>query len=430
MKNIHIITLFTLVTFICSCSKNETSKKITNPQDYNEYLNSDITSTYNQASKNLKFWEHKLASKPSQFIYNSKIAASNTKLFNITGDISYLIAAEKNLKEINRRVATASSLRSLARNYISQHKFQRALEILMKAEKNGEKLKSTQKMLFDVHLELGNYDKAENYLSKIKMPNDFDYFIRAAKWNDIQGNLEMAIAFLERALKIAESSKNESLLLWSYTNLADFYGHNNQIEKSYQFYLKALKINPNEAYAKKGIAWIAYSHEKNPDEALRIINKIQEKHSSPDYFLLKAEFAEYSKNLEDKDKNIASYLSAVSNKMYGAMYDQYNIKLYLDEMQEKEKAFDIIQKEIKNRPTPQTYDLLAWAYYKKGAFKEALDVTNSYVASKTFEPEALYHMAMIYKANDMLNKSYELKSELLESGYELGPLMLTKVKNI
>jgi hypothetical protein len=57
---------------------------------------------------------------------------------------------------------------SLAKNYISQHRFKEALGVLTKAEYNWEKLQQTQYILIDVHLELGNLEEVEKYLSKIK----------------------------------------------------------------------------------------------------------------------------------------------------------------------------------------------------------------------------------------------------------------------
>jgi hypothetical protein len=45
-----------------------------------------------------------------------------------------------------------------------------------------------------------------------------------------------------------------------------------------------------------------FSHEKNPKEALRILNTILLQHKTPDYYLLKAEIAEYMGNIAEKEK--------------------------------------------------------------------------------------------------------------------------------
>ncbi|NNC69415.1 MAG: tetratricopeptide repeat protein, partial [Flavobacteriaceae bacterium] len=297
-----------------------------------------------------------------------------------------------------------------------------------KAEQNGEKRMATQKMLFDVYLELGDDDLAEAYLNKFKNLSDFDYLIRLAKWSDHQGNLENAITYFEMAKRIAESAKNKNQLQWIYSNLGDVYGHANRISDSYDHYLKALELNPDDAYSLKGIAWIIYSHEKNPKEALRILDRVTEMNASPDYFLLKAEIAEFMNDSLAKEKNLNRYLQLVTNKNYGQMYNKHNILLATDEFDNATNALEKAQQEIKLRATPQSYDLLAWSYYVNGDVKKALTIVEEKVVNKTFEPEVQYHIAEIYKANGLGKDAKKLKRELLESAYELGPLLIEKIK--
>ena len=45
-----------------------------------------------------------------------------------------------------------------------------------------------------------------------------------------------------------------------------------------------------------------FSHEKNPEEALRILNTIMSQHKAPDYYLLKAEIAEFMGKEQKKNK--------------------------------------------------------------------------------------------------------------------------------
>ncbi|MDY0779781.1 cell surface protein [Tenacibaculum sp. IB213877] len=431
MKSLHILMVLCFKFLLLSCNTSS-EEKITNPKDYNLYLVDHLDIDYTKLKVDLSFWQDKLYRTPNQYPYLAKIANANTALFTTTGEVKYLIEAEQTIKELNKKTNynNCSNLRSLARNYISQHKFKQALSLLLKANEIGENISSTHKMLFDVYLELGAYDKAENYLHKIQNFSDFDYLIRASKWNDHLGDLKNAIRLMEKATGIAEASKNKNLMIWSYTNLADFYGHNNNVKKSYQYYLKALELDSQNAYAKKGIAWIVYSYEKDSKEALRILNEVLKSHKSPDYFLLKAEIEEYTGNSKNKIDNIQIFLDETNNMLYGDMYNQYNIQLFLDDLNKHDKALEIIEKEIKNRPTPISYDLLAWAYYKEKSYNKALQVAKKFVIGKTSEPQVIYHLAKIYKANKLNEEALKLKENLLESSYELGPLMVEKIKTI
>lgn len=430
MKSIHFIFCVATVFILVSCTTSQ--EKVSNQYDYEQYLIVENNIPLKNAQNEKLFWETKLKNNPSQYPYLSKIAGYEAALFEATGSIEHLVAAGQILEELNKKTkySNASYLRGLARNYISQHRFKEALDLLKKGETNGEKLLNTKKMLFDVSLELGNYDEAKQYLFEFRNVKDFDYLIRISKWSDYKGNLKNAISYMEMATRIAEADKNEALMQWSYTNLADFYGHNNQIKDSYEHYLKALAINPNDAYAKKGIAWILYSHEHKPKEALRILDSIIKNYHSPDYYLLKAEIEEFIDNDKAKKENIEKFIAVTSDQRYGAMYNKYIIGLYVEDLKMHEKAFTISKQEIEARPTPQSYDLLAWTYFNANQPKKALEIVQQNIVGKTFEPEVQYHMAEIYKANGMAKLTMKLKEELLESSYELGPLMERKIQQL
>ncbi|MBC3847194.1 cell surface protein [Winogradskyella echinorum] len=417
---------FILLVIAFSCNSNT----VTNSDDYKAYLTT--TMDKDKLMSEAQFLTDKIEATPNQFTHLAIRASAYTKIFNTTGDISYLIKAEDDLIEViditGRKFP--SYLKSLASNYISQHRFKEALVLLKEAEENGEKLNGTKKMLFDVHLELGNYLYAETYLKDIKNNSDFDYLIRLSKWKDHGGDLEGAIIEMEKATAIAESSNISETKQWAYTNLADFYGHAGRVEESYNLYLKALQLDPNDAYAKKGIAWIAYSYENNPKEALKILNHISSYYDAPDYYLLKAEIAEFLNDKNLKANSMKNYQTSVANAQYGDMYNKYNIMIFTEELLLPERAIEIAKIEVNNRPTPQSYDLLAWSYFKNGNVEKANSIIEKYVDGQTSEPEVLYHIAEIYKAVGKTGKIKALKDELIASIYELGPTMKQKINQL
>ncbi|WP_298420031.1 cell surface protein [uncultured Kordia sp.] len=416
---------------VMSCTSTP-SQKITTAESYNSYLEVAENKNSINAKEIKEFWLEKLEKAPNQFPYHAKIASSHSQLFATTGNISSLIAASKHLELLNERTKyqNANYIRSLVRNYISQHRFQEGLTLLKKAEILGENLQATQKMLFDVHLELGNIEKAEQYLNHFKNEYSFDALIRLSKWYDHEGKLMAAIKVMEKAKLKAEDANNTYLKQWSYTNLGDFYGHAGRIKDAYNHYLKALELDSNDAYAKKGIAWIVFSHEKNSVEALRILNTIMSQHIAPDYYLLKAEIAEYMGNNAEKEKNIQAFMDAIQDENYGVMYTSYAITVLSEELNNTEKALEIAQHEVKLRPTAQSYDLLAWTYHLHGNSAKALEVIQTHVIDKTFEPIAMYHVAEILKANGHTETVSEIKAELLESSFELGPIMTEKIQRL
>ena len=185
MKTLKIVSflVFTIL-FIFGCETK--SEQITNKEDYNKYLTLKDNKSLAFANKEIDFWQKKFDAAPNQISYLSQLASNYSTLFEYTGAVKNLYKTEELLTKSNEAYdySRVSTIRSLARNYISQHRFKEALVLANKALAIGEGKKETQKLLFDVQMELGNYPEAVKNLNAIRDMNSFDYLIRLAKWND------------------------------------------------------------------------------------------------------------------------------------------------------------------------------------------------------------------------------------------------------
>jgi tetratricopeptide (TPR) repeat protein len=257
-----LITIL-LVAVLFGCQQK--AEKITDSKDYNPYLITTSTPTKNEIQKDFEFWQKRFNNDSTHLMEMSRLSGIRAELFGITGDISELKTAEELIKKSYNVSARNkdSYLRSLAHNYISQHRFKEAQILLDSAYTFADNKRETEMMLFDVAMELGEYDRADTLLGKIKNTKDFNYLIRLAKWSDHNSNLDAAIKYLEQAKQIAEERDSRSLKSWIYSNIGDFYGHAGRLEDSYNSYLKTLELEPDNHYAKKQIAWMVYSSEKN-----------------------------------------------------------------------------------------------------------------------------------------------------------------------
>lgn len=103
--------------------------------------------------------------------------------------------------------------------------------------------------------------------------------------------------------------------------------------------------------------------------------------------------------------------------------------MYNEELGRPEVGLEIAEEEIVNRPTAQSYDLKAWSFYNLQDYHGALSVAESRVAGQTYEPEALYHLGMIYLANKQNEKAEKYLREALESKFELGPSITRQIKH-
>ncbi|HEU4790485.1 MAG TPA: tetratricopeptide repeat protein, partial [Flavobacterium sp.] len=248
MKTLKIVSLL-VFSILSSC--NYKPNQITKTSDYEKYLNIKSNKSIDFANREITFWQTKFDATPNQVMYLGMLASNYSTLFQYTGDIKDLYKTEELLTKYNEayKYSRVSTVRALARNYISQHRFKEALNLANKALAIGESRKETQKLLFDVQMEVGNYAEALKNLKAIRDMNDYDYLIRLAKWCDHKGDLKTAITFMEKARDIAIEDDNKVLKIWSYSNLGDFYGHAGRIQESYDSYLKTLEIDPNYSYA-------------------------------------------------------------------------------------------------------------------------------------------------------------------------------------
>jgi len=422
MKNLICLLILVLAAFT-GYSKNQIATK----EIYKLYSPEQKISLVEQ---DIQFWAKKIKVSPNQTSYLLKLAGAHSQLFSLTSNIEDLKKAESLLQTalaiplLNRSAA----LRALAHNYISQHRFCEALDLVLAASEIGENKFANDKMLFDIYMELGDDKQAQIQLTKITNDNNFDYLIRKSKWEDGKGNLANAITHLERAKEKAEASNNKTLMAWIYSNLGDYYGHNGEIKKSYNHFKKTLELDPANWYALKGIACIAYSNDKNIQLSEDLLTTIIQKNNSPDLQLKLAELAEYKEDRVAKNKAIAAFSRAIEKEGYGDMYNPYACEIAAEHNGDFKTAYFLANKEIINRPTTASYDLLAWTYFLDGKIESAQRVAKEHILNKTSEPAILLHLAYIFRYEPTI--STPILKEIESAGFELGPMKTKEIKDL
>ena len=428
MKNVFASMCLSVLLLGCNGQGDKDVTFTTNPKDYTSFLQADPIKSYAAALEEKEFWSKRLGSDSTGVGDLGPLAGAYSKLFETSGAIQHL----KDAEQVYKKAITVAAIkiqdgykRALAKNYITQHRFKDAITLLEESYAGISNKHATELLLFDCYLEVGAYSKALQLLKKIENINQFDYLIRISKWSDHQGDLSAAIGYMEKALTIANSRKNLALQIWTNTNIADYYGHQGDIKASYNHYLKTLALQPDHAYAKKGIAWILYSKEHNITQALVLIDHLLANHNLPDYYLLKAEMASYQGDSVLSEEYMQQFFTLANNPLYGDMYNTHKIMALVKT--DPDKALQLAQKEVANRPAPQSYQLLALAQLASNQKQEALATITSFVAGKTSDPMALLHSAQVYKASGVLDKVTALKTALLPASYELGPEIFKQV---
>lgn len=415
-----------LLVILSSC--REEKKIIVNPADYESYLTFQKAASKYSLDQDMAFWKERLQRMPKDEASKRKLAGLQAAKFKATGLVEELKISDSIYHALLKTATTGrvGLLLGLAQNSITQHQFKQAAVYADSALAIGERKAVVMLVRVDIALELGHYLQAESILTEFANKKSFAHRIRQVKVKDQQGDLDSAILIMEAAHDRVKGNKD--LYCWSLSNLGDMYGHAGRIEEAYQAYISVLQKDPAYDYALKGIAWIALSNDKNLTEAKRIIHTLASRSRMPEAHLMLAEIAELEKNTIEKQNQLQQFVSLTDNEGYRTMYAKYLARIYAEDLDQPEKSFAIAQQEIKNRPTPQSYDLKAWALLKLGKKEEALALAKQYIENETFEPDAAYHLGMIYLANGNTELAEKNLEEAYESSFELGPVISNDIK--
>ena len=403
---------------------------ITHPNDYAAYLNEQPNTRLQNINTELDFWKNKLTHAPGDIIAESKIAGLLTKRFGYSGDIHEIHQADSLYRVVNylNHINSSGTFRSLATNCITQHRFLQAQAYIDSALVLGDDKFQTVLMEFDVAMELGNRYRARKALNSLVDKTSFEYLIREAKYKDhVEGDLDAAIVLMEKAYDKIKDIPSPALLLWTKTNLGDFYGHANRFKESYQCYLDVLAKDPHYYHALKGIAWLAFSHDKDVINARKIVAYLQQQHPVPDYELFLSQMAAWEQDSITYKQHIDNFISTTHNTLYGGMYNKYLFHIEADELNNAQQCLQIAQQEVAHRPTPEAFSWLAWAYCKNGDVQQAMKSARLYVANKCFEPDALFYLGKIYQAGGQQKTARKYLQAAQRSAYELGPVVSKQI---
>lgn len=419
----RILFFISIGFLLISCSDQQ--DRITNLPDFERYLNAPANKNIAEIDNEMRFWNKRFESVPDDISARTKIAGLLARRFSFSGNISELHKADSiySLVLPLNRNSSAGTFRSMAVNCITQHKFRQAQAYIDSALRLGDDLYLTKLIEFDVAMELGNIARAKTSLDAITDQESFDFLIRKSKYKDkVEGNLDEAIQLMEKAFHKIKDNGSRSLYLWAKTNLGDMFGHANRFKESYQAYLDVLNLDPEYHHALKGIAWLAYSHDKDLNTAKIILEALIEKHPVPDYDLLLGEIERFQSGAKS-NQHLESFAAKARLESYGDMYNKY-----LFDFATPKEALGIAQREVNNRPTGESYNLLAWAYYLNGDLEQAYQVAATHLENRCFEPDVLYHLGIIYLTKGNKDKARKYLTQARESAYELGPSISQKIE--
>ncbi|MEP7163652.1 MAG: hypothetical protein ABI741_03105 [Ferruginibacter sp.] len=384
----------------------------------------------NLNEQNLIFWKNKLDKSPRGYVEMQQYAGTLAGRFHLSGDINDLKRADSILRWLNTEFKgkDAGIVRALAVHAITQHRFAEASDLVQQALAIGSEKYISELLNFDAAFELGNVQLAQDILKSVKSSNEYGYFFRLSKYDHLEGELDSSIAAMNKAAELAGNSI--SLRQTALSNTADLYMHAAYAKHANELYMRSIKLDASDLHSIMGIGWLALVHDKNDELAERIFKFVQTQTQSPEVLLKLAQVAEQRGDSIAEKKYADEFVLAVSDTLYGNMYNKYLVDLYSNFLHEPAKAVSIAERELMNRLTPQTYSWYVWSLFKNGQPDKALQFYDKYVSGKPLEGLELYYMGKMMQALDKGYNAEQYFKVAYKNRYDLSPAKAKDLEEI
>ncbi len=103
------------------------------------------------------------------------------------------------------------------------------------------------------------------------------------------------------------------------------------------------------------------------------------------------------------------------------MYSKYLIDLYTGILQQPDKATQLAEAEIKNRPSPQVFAWYAWSLFCQQETEKAYGIYKSYVSGKPLEGPELYYMGRMMQGLEKGYNAQQFFKAAYKNRYDLSP---------
>ncbi len=359
----------------------------------------------------------------------SLIALANAYIIEsrISGNYTYYDKAA--MKTVNDILATdqnnfeALALKALL--FLSQHHFADGLATAKTAQQLNPYSAFVYGLLVDANVEMGNYDDAVAAADKMVATRpDLRSYSRIAYLREIYGDYPGAIDAMKMAVRAG--AEGEESTEWCRIQLAHLYEHTGDISNATLQYKMALAERPGYAYSLSGLGRIAAS-EKKYDSA---VNYYLQADALMDDFGIKEGLASVYKNTGKKEQSNSLYTDLINemnsnakmgntDESIGHYADKELAYAYL-QTGNYDKALEHALAEYNRRPKNiDANETMAWVYYKKQSYKEALQFIDAAFVTESKNPTLLCVAGLIYaKTGDVIKAKV-----MLQEGLANNPLI-------
>ena len=386
-------------------------------------------------TKSIEFFEKRLGERNGEDILaQNQLLGNYLARFKAYTRQEDLAAAKKHLNSLLKRYPKKASLHStLANVQMAEHQFEKAVESAEKAIEVAEPddFIKLHLRLFDALLTYGDYDDARNILRTMSFNRrSLGFLVREARLEDKLGNLAKAKSDTEKALHQAKAYAQSPVVIgWCMVTLGHYEHHSGNPQKAVAYYLEALEQLPGYPAALEGIAAISHTIDHNLLAAKQLYQKALENGGELDIYANLISIERQLGNDEKAEDFLNHFIQeATQDPKTERLFYRPLALLFAEKNETAARALQYAKLDLKNRPSSESYDTLAWVLYKSGDIESAYEAAMKAVAWGSPEPTVLYHSGIIMWDFGENEKAQVLLEAALENAQELQANVVAEIR--
>jgi len=386
-------------------------------------------------TKSIEFFENRLGERNGEDILaQNQLLGNYLARFKAYGRQKDLAAAKKHLNSLLKRYPKKASLYStLANVQMAEHQFENAVKSAKTAIEvaEGDDFIKLHLRLFDALLTYGDYDEAQDILRTMSFKRrSFGFLVREARLEDKLGNLARAKSDTEKALYHAQAYAQSPVVIgWCMVTLGHYEHHSGNGQKAVQYHLEALELLPGYPAALEGIAAISHTIDHNLPAAKQLYQKALENGGELDIYANLIAIERQLGNHENAEDYLNHFIKkATQDPQVERLFYRPLALLFAEKDETLSRALQYAKLDLKNRPSSESYDTLAWVLYKSGDIENAYEAAIKAVAWGSPEPVVLYHSGIITWDYGEKEQAQVLLEAALQNAQELKADVVAEIR--
>lgn len=311
------------------------------------------------------------------------------------GDASLYRQAEQALAEaLTRDPRQFEALIGQGLLALARHHFDEALAWGEKAKAVNPHSVSVYGVIGDAQLELGQYQAAAATISTMMAtrPEQSSYS-RLSYLRELNGDVEGAVAAMQQAVDSGLLTAEGTL--WAQVQLGHLYFNRGDLDRAEQTYLKALTFNPDYVYAAAGLARVQAGR-GHYDRAIETYETIVEVLPLPEFVIALGDLYEVTGQPRKAQQQYALVEAMIQLNAEAGMNVDLELALFkADHALDPARTVTQARRAYASRPGIYGADVLAWALYQTGAYREAYHYSQEALRLGTQDALLHYHAGMI-----------------------------------